>query len=567
MNKNDIILGIWDGHDSGAAFVYKDKILFAANEERFTRRKLEIKFPYNSIRSGLDTLNLSPSDIKYVAYSTTDPAKTLTRTFPFLKENYYKIRRKKVYPNIFTGFSKKFKYFFTQLNPNFLTRKISNLLIRKRLQKMDIKPEKIFVVDHHQSHIFAAGLCSRFNKCLVITLDGIGDGLSGIVSSFKGGKFTTLHKQSGRHSVGIFFEHVTNLLNMRELEDEGKVMALADFSLPLDKNPLKKLFKVKKGKIICKYSSLKLYRELEKVLWKYPLEQFAYLAQNTLEDVVLKYISYWLDETNFKKIALAGGVFANIKLNQKILQNKKVKDIFVFPHMGDGGLAIGSAIYASKKISALESVVFKNCFLGPTRSKSQIKNSLKFSEFKYEKVDPVKTAAKLIADGEIIFWYQDEMEYGPRALGHRSILCLPNDRKLKDKLNLSVKKRVWYQPFCPSMLLADAKEIFTNLKGSPNEHMTCGYMVKSSRKKDMIAVINVDNSCRPQIVTKDTGKYFHLLKELKRQTGLGVVLNTSFNIHGQPIVNTEKEALEVLRETKDVKYLIINKLLIQKKNA
>lgn len=565
MNKADVILGIWDGHDAGIAFLQGKKILFASNEERYTRRKLDIGFPKESIKAGLAYLGLNPQDIKLVSYSTTDPAKTLTRWVPQLKERYYKIRRKKQFPSRLTDMQKRFKYFYTEFAPNNLSKRLSDSNIRRNLKKLGIFPQELVSVDHHTGHVYGAYACAPFEDALVISLDGIGDGLSGLIASVKKGKYTILHEQSGKRSFGIFFEHVTNLSNMRELEDEGKVMALADFSIPIrpEDNPLMDYFKIVDGEVKTKYSSGKMYKELKKVLWKYPFEQFAYLAQKTLEFHALEFAKYWIKKSKQKNIILVGGIAANIKLNQKILELTEVSDIFVFPHMGDGGLALGTAAYLLNSHYKIQKLDFHDCFLGPTYSDTEVEAAIVKKKFEYKKVNPAKTGARLIAQGEILFWFQDGMEYGPRALGHRSILTLPGSVEIKDKLNLKIKKRVWYQPFCPSMLLSSARKVLKDIKGTPNEFMTCGYWVKEKYRDSLNAVINIDGSCRPQIVLRHNKVYFDLLSELKKLTGLGVVLNTSYNLHGEPIVNTPDDALRVF-ELSDVQYIILNNYLVTK---
>jgi carbamoyltransferase len=566
MNKDKLILGIWDAHDAGVAFFNGSKILFAANEERFTRRKLELLFPVESIKKGLDYLHISPSDIKIVAFSTTDPAKVLTRMMPSLSKRYYLIRRKKVFPSAFSSFQKSFKYFYTEFKPNSISKKLSRKLITKKLGTLGIFPKTLIDVDHHTAHAYGAYMASSFKNCLIVTLDGIGDGLSGTVWKAKNGNLDLLYKQSGKHSLGIFYEHVTNLLNMRELEDEGKVMALADYSIPIpDKdNPLLSFFKIKDGVLRSKYSANRMYKELRKVLWKYPFEQFAYLAQKTLEHYALEFFKYWLKKTGMKNVVFAGGTASNIKLNNKIMLLPEVDDLFVFPHMGDGGLAFGSACFAENKLFGIKKVDFKDCFLGPSFIEKDITKALEKYSLSFQKIDPVKKGAQLIANGNIVLWVQGSMEYGPRALGHRSILTLPDSMKVKDELNLKIKKRVWYQPFCPSMLLSDAKKVFKDMKGTPNEFMTGGYFLKEKYIENLKGVMNIDGSCRPQIVLGHNSIYYNLLKELKKRTGWGIVLNTSFNLHGEPIVNTPEEALEVFVKS-DVPYIIINNFLISKK--
>ena len=559
------ILGIWDGHDSGAAIIKDNEILVAINEERLTRRKLEIKFPYKSIEACLNYLKIKHSDISEIAVSTSDPAKTLARIAPSTKEEYYLIRRRKKDLTFLNFQKKKFKYKLTELKPNWITTSLSKKIIRKELDKIGFKNYRLSVVDHHISHVAAAAFCSGFNECLVITLDGLGDGVSGSVNIFKDKKLKNISTISARDSFGIFFEHVTNLMNMRELEDEGKVMALADYAYPISEseNPMLNFFAAEGLNIKAKYSSLKMYQELKKILWRYPSEQFANMAQKTLEHNIIKLIQNIIKETGINKIALSGGVASNVKVNMKIRNLPECEECFVFPHMGDGGLALGAAMYLNYQLNEVTNYKFDSIAFGLEYSNEEIEKELKLANLNYKvPVDLEKETAELIVQENIILWFQDRMEYGPRALGSRSILALPNDPNIKDELNLRLKKRVWYQPFCPTILEEDAQVLLEDFSGKTNLFMTMAYNVREEFRQDLIAVINIDGSCRPQILeNNNNSKYVKLLKEIKTLTGKGVLLNTSFNIHGEPLVCSPNDAIKTFIST-GIKYLVIGDFIV-----
>ncbi len=559
------ILGIWDGHDSGAAIIKENEILVAINEERLTRRKLEIKFPYKSIQACLDYLKIKHSDISEIAISTSDPAKTLARIAPSTKDEYYLIRRRKKDLTFLNFQKKKFKYKLTELKPNWITTSVSKKIIQKELNKIGFNNYRLSVVDHHISHVAAAAFCSGFDESLVITLDGLGDGVSGTVNIFKDKKLKNISTISAKDSFGIFFEHVTNLMNMRELEDEGKVMALADYAYPISdkENPMLNFFAVEGLNIKAKYNSLKMYKELKKILWKYPSEQFANMAQKTLEHYIIKLIQNIIKETGINKIALSGGVASNVKVNMKIRNLPECEECFVFPHMGDGGLALGAAMYLNYQLNKVTNYKFDSIAFGLEYSNEEIEKELKQANLNYKTpLNLEKETAELIAQGNIILWFQDRMEYGPRALGSRSILALPNKPNIKDELNLKLKKRVWYQPFCPSLLEEDAPVLLEDFNGKPNYFMTMAYEVREEFRQELIAVINIDGSCRPQILGKNNNsKYAKLLKEIKSLTGKGVLLNTSFNIHGEPLVCSPKDAIKTFIST-GIKYLVIGDFIV-----
>lgn len=556
------ILGIWDGHDAGAAILKGDNILAAINEERLTRRKLEVAFPALSVRACLDQACISPREIRQVAVASYDLTKTLARIFPSLKEEYYLIRRKKKSPGNFNALKKRLKYTLTEFGPNNLLKFISAAQVRKKLHDLGLKDCEVNLVEHHQCHAATAAYCSGFDDCLVATVDGIGDGLSATSSSFTRGNLVRKAVISGRHSIGIFFEHVTNLLNMRELEDEGKVMALANYAYPVSdtENPLIALIHIHGLDVKLKYPVQRMYTELSSILKRYPSEQFAYMAQRAIEVKLQELVINALALTGHSNVAMAGGVFANIKVNALIRNLPGVTGCFVFPHMGDGGLALGAAMVLNKDLSGQTSYRLDDLFWGPEYSQDDILSALKKSglSFKcYERIE--EEAAKLIAAGKIVFWFQGRMEYGPRALGNRSILALPNSTKIKDELNLRLKMRVWYQPFCPSILEDDARILLESY--TRNDFMTMSYQVKEKAREHLIGVIGIDGSCRPQIVKEDDSRYAKLLREVRKLTGIGVVLNTSFNIHGEPLVCSPEDAIDTFKRSKN-EYLIMGNYFV-----
>jgi carbamoyltransferase len=562
------VLGIWDGHDAGAAILEGDEIVFAINEERLSRRKLEVGFPSLSIRACLDYAGIKASAVKEVALSTTDPAKTLTRLAPGLKEEYYLIRRRKKRPGRSDPFKKGFKYRFTELAPNILTRHLTRSYAGKELEAEGFAHFNLSLLDHHLCHAEAAARLSGFDQALVLTLDGVGDGLSGSAWQFKGGRLKLLKRISSRVSLGIFFEHVTNLMNMRELEDEGKVMALANYAYPIDDrdNPLMRLIGVHGLDLVSPCRSTGMYRELKKILWQYPSEQFAYMAQRVLEKRALSLIRNALALTGERNVALAGGVFSNIKLNMKIEELPETGHVFVFPHMGDGGLAVGAGMEVNHRKFGIHHYPLKDLSLGPRFSDAEVLSSLKRWDFSYCRLKDVPAhAAEVILDGEIVLWFQGRMEIGPRALGNRSILARPDRKEIKDRLNMVLKKRVWYQPFCPSILNSDAASLL-DLNGRDirdNRFMTTAFRVRREYSGLMEGVTNIDGTCRPHFVDNENPLYTDLLVRVKNGLGKGVILNTSFNIHGEPIVCTPDDALDMFSRTR-VRYLFLENFLVRK---
>jgi len=563
-----IVLGIWDGHDAGAALLKEGNILFVINEERLTRRKLEVGFPELSIQACLAHVGWTPHDIRHIALSTADPAKTLTRLVPGLKEEYYLIRRRKRAPKALDALKKGFKYRFTELGPTTLTRHFTRMYVKSQLKKLGFGDVFIHLLDHHRCHAEAAAGLSGFDRALVLTLDGVGDGLCGSLWLGKEGGLVLMERLPARVSLGIFFEHVTNLMNMRELEDEGKVMALANYAYPVQdrENPLMDLIHTRGLRFVSPYSSTAMYRELKKILWRYPSEQFAAMAQRVLEERVLTLVKNAVARSGLHRVCLAGGVFSNVKLNMKIEELPEVERVFVVPHMGDGGLALGAAMAAQSLDRFRGPYHWTNPYWGPRFSGNDILSLLPHTGFRYERVeDPAQRAAELILAGQIVLWFRGRMEAGPRALGNRSILARPDSTRIKDRLNLVLKKRVWYQPFCPSILMEDASEILDTAGRNmeTNRFMTTAFRVRPAFRDLMEGVINIDGTCRPHLVGDENPPYRDLLRHIRRTLGRGVVLNTSFNIHGDPMVCSPQDALDMFERTQ-IRYLFLEDFLVDK---
>jgi carbamoyltransferase len=546
------ILGIWDGHDSGAALLVDGALVAAVNEERLSRRKLEIAFPFRSVRTCLQLADLDPSSIDVVATTTTDVAKAIGRVFPSTKESYYHIRRRKTPAGTMTALRSRGKYLVTEWQPNSLSRAASEWAIKRSLRAAGLERATLRVYDHHAAHAATAAFPSGFDACLVVTIDGLGDGVSATISRYRNGQFTTLASTRARHSPGVFFEHVTHLLNMRELEDEGKVMALADYAAPVEDrdNPMMALLASDGMRFTTSVPARRLQKPLRDILWRFPNEQFAFMAQRALERACVDVVREGLIQTGESRVALAGGVASNIKVNRRIRLADGVEDVFVFPHMGDGGLALGAGMLAAAAEGKPFTGSLDDLDLGPAYDDNEMESALKATGLRYTRCPRIaETVAEVLAAGKIVMWFQGRMEYGPRALGNRSVLARPDVQKLRDRINLVLKRRVWYQPFCPSILEGDARRLLVDLSGRPNRHMTMAYAVKPELLALLSGVTGVDGTCRPQIVAEDAaGPFAELLRQMRVRIGIGAVLNTSFNVHGSPLVCSPREAVEVFRE-------------------
>jgi carbamoyltransferase len=543
------VLGIWDGHDSGAALLQEGRLRFAVNEERLTRRKLEIRFPTRSIQACLAFAGIGPEQVHVVAASTSDPAKTLSRWWPGSKERYYAVRRRQATPGLLSGLTRALKYRMTEWPPGPACGALSRLALRKQLAHHGLARADLRLVDHHEAHAAAAAWAANAAPCAVLTIDGVGDGLSSTISIFRDGRLERVAASAARSSLGVFFEHVTSLLNMRELEDEGKVMALADYARPVadEDNPLLSWIRVRDGVLETARAGHGLKGALARVHWRYPNEQFAYLAQRVVEHTCVALARDAVRLTGLDRLALAGGVVSNIRATRSIRVMPEVKDVYVFPHMGDGGLALGAAVAAASACGERIELDLSHLDLGPSYPTPAIAAALRAAGFR---VDPVDNLAARVggalAEGQIVMWFQGRMEYGPRALGNRSVLARPDRPDLRDRLNLVLKRRVWYQPFCPSMLDSEGPRVLADWTASSNRSMTMAYAVSPCFRNRLAGVTSIDGTCRPQFVSDNQPDEFaNLLREARTRWRVGAVLNTSFNIHGEPIVCSPGEAIDV----------------------
>jgi carbamoyltransferase len=561
------ILGLWDGHDAGAALLEDGRLRFAINEERLSRRKLDVHFPARSIQACLSFAGLQSADIDVVAVSTSDPAKTIGRLWPASKERYYAVRRRKSPPGALSALTRAAKYRITEWGPGRLSRGLSRLALKRELAALGLQRAALHLVNHHEAHAAPAAVASGFDACAVVTIDGLGDGLSATISAFRGGELRRLVASPARASLGVFFEHVTNLLNMRELEDEGKVMALADYAAPIEDrdNPLLRTVSVRSGVIETERPGRALRHVLAPVHWRFANEQFAFMAQRVVERTCMSLARDALQLAGCSRLALAGGVASNVKATRLVRLLPEVSDLYVFPHMGDGGLALGAAVVAARQLGERSALDLERLDLGPEYSTSDIESALRAAGLMPQVCQRLACAVgERLAGGGIAMWFQGRMEYGPRALGHRSVLARPDRPELRDRLNLVLKRRVWYQPFCPSMLDSAATVALADLTSLRNRFMTMAYEVLPAYRTALAGVISVDGTCRPQFVPDNEQSVFaDLLRDVRERWGLGAVLNTSFNIHGEPLVCSPAEAVDVfLRSGAD--HLAIGPFLIDR---
>ena len=560
------VIGIGDSHDAGCALADKGVVLSALNEERFTKNKNETGFPSNSLRFMLGRNN---DDVQAVALAWIGGNALVSRISPSWDKNRRKMWRREVPKPSRLGmhFSNMLYRFSQGQHPRGAWRAAGNAVgsyvTHKRLGALDpeLAKKKVYVVEHHLAHASAAYYSSGFKEALIVTLDGAGDGLSGTVSIGDNGTIKRLAEFNANTSLGIMYGAATLACDMRYSEDEGKLMSLAAYSYPSEIKELNDICRYDRGKgqLVSKTKTRNefLLAEYMKdhLLGKYNREAFAYAMQSHVEKQVTAIVGHWISETNIHNVALGGGFFSNVIANMAVERLSGVKNLFVFPHMGDGGLSYGAAMYVDHMLSGnFSGRQISDLYLGPSYTDAQIEKALKEAkskgrlEFEHVK-DPATYGAELMADdNEILLWFQGSMEYGPRALGNRSVLSMPDSKENRDKLNLIIKKRPYYQPFASTILEEDAKKLLSDYT-VPNRFMTGANMGRKEHQDYMVAASHVDDTTRPQILGKENALYRKLLEKVKKKTGVGAVLNTSLNKHGMPMVLDPDDAIWTLQNT------------------
>jgi len=569
----DAVIGVWDGHDAGAALVVDGRVVLALNEERLSGRKLDVGLPVRAIAAVRQA-----AAGRHVAWapSTSDPAKTLTRTFPVLKENYYRLRRRLEYPGPLHGIKVRAKYSLTQLPTGAGWRRWARRWFARALQA---PVGDVFLVDHHEAHAASAAYWPAWGQdAVIVTLDGIGDGESGSVWEWReaDASLRKLVSIPGSASLGLFFEHITQELQMRPLEDEGKVMALATYAAatPVEKNPFLKWFSLVPDAqglpvLRCSIPPNRMAREVARSVWCTPREQVCRMAQQAIETIVPRFFSQLAAATGISQFGYAGGVASNIKVNRLVRTTPGIARLEVCPAMGDGGLALGAALAMWHRLTGRRPRPFSDFRLGIDhgdlgRDAEAIATAVGASC--QRPADLAGAVAERVAAGEIVMWAQGRMELGPRALGARSIVARADSVTARDELNLRLKRRVWYQPFCPSLLASEAPDLLADYRDirDLNRHMTMGFLTTPRGRAALAGAIGPDGSCRPQMVDADEGdSWYRLLARVKALTGVGAVINTSLNVHGKPMSDDVAGIVEAWVES-GVQHLALGSALLTK---
>lgn len=589
------ILGIHYGHNATIAYIKDGKLEFAMSEERFNRLKNSNGFPVLTLEYVYKHY-LRPEQVDRVVIFQKDIAGYLgmkrvgfksVRDFGTFNVNFQRkysfkkhVLSKLPWVNLVRSFAgKTIKKFYEWKDTQ------THESIKYFSKMLQVPNEKISFCFHHASHGFAACMNLEPNKkTLVLTMDGEGDGESSTVSVYENFKLKKISSNPVKVSLGYFFTEITKFLGMIPNEHEFKVMGLAPYAKQEKARELYEKFKDlvvlnKDLEFESKIPTNKLEYYFLENLYAQRFDTVAAFAQIFLEEKVLEWVKAWVNKTGIKDLAVSGGVFMSVKLNQKISELKEVESLFVMPSGADESTAIGAAFFGYLKKCEEKNMVpspvkFKDLYLGNAYSQNELSEILKssgaydryeISELKNE-FEIEKEVAKLLSQNQVVARFKGRTEWGARALGNRSILANPTSRDNLRIINEMIKNRDFWMPFAASVLEEDEKRYLINPKNIKAPYMAITFPTTELGQKHLPAAIHpYDFTCRPQIVYKEWNPEYHaLISEFKNLTGIGGILNTSFNLHGEPNVESPQDALRTL-ENSGLKYLAIENYLIYKK--
>jgi carbamoyltransferase len=590
-------------HDSAAAIVIDGKIVAAAQEERFTRKKQDESFPVNAIKYCLDEASVKIDQLDAVVFYDKPMLK-----FERLLETYY-------------GFAPKGLASFVVAIPVWLKEKVflKKIIIDKlkEIQDFDKRKLKLLFTEHHLSHAASAFYPSEFEKAAILTIDGVGEWATASICYGEGNKIKILKELRFPHSLGLLYSAFTYYLGFRVNSGEYKLMGLAPYGIPGSENVERFIKLIKENLVDLKpdgsiwlnqkffsYSTglrmvpdkkwTKLFG-FKRRLPEDKLEQshcdLAYAIQLVTEEIIFAMAAHVKELTGAENLCLAGGVALNCVANGKLLLNNIFKGIYIQPAAGDAGGALGAAlvayhIYFKNGRIPVKGDAMRGSFLGPEYTNKEVEKAVKAYDAVYSRFDQYSNltneVARLLDDGKVVGWFQGRMEFGPRALGNRSILGDARNREMQKKLNLKIKYRESFRPFAPSVLAEENWNYFDIDVDSP--YMLLVANVKKNRLKklpenyfqlplmerlyversEVPAITHIDLSARIQTVHKETNpRYWELIDAFKKLTGCGLIVNTSFNVRGEPIICSPDDAYRCFMRT-EMDYLVINDFLFEK---
>ena len=540
-------------HNTAASIIKDGKLIAFAEEERFLGVKYAPRaVPKNAILYCLDEAGVSLEDVDYISFGFDKFSTSVYKNFvQNIKERNFK--RSIIELGSYT------EYFLQMYRQTQFFTQISNL------SKKQIK-EKYKFVEHHLAHAASSFRCSGYTDANIITIDGVGENEAGILGFYKENKFKKIKSIGINQSLGWFYSLITEVCGFKAHSHEGKTMGLAPLGV-VDMSLLDGVARLTDEEYFlernCDYilfNKFGIRKENEEISDLH--KNIAATAQFFLEEAVKRLSLSIYKKTGIKRLCIAGGVTLNCDMNFKVSNQDFVDDLYIQAAANDAGTALGSAleVYANK--SNMITSKLKHVFYGPKYDNQYIESILIESKLKYEKIESISQIAKLIYNGYIVGFVQGRMEFGPRALGGRSILASPAILDIKDKINKEIKHRENWRPFAPSVLEEYADDWFEDYYESPYMLMT--FNVKKGKAKLVPSVVHVDNTSRVQGVTKEANpKYYELINEFYKLSGVPMLLNTSFNDKEKPISMSPQDAIKTFYST-GLDYLVLEDFLLIK---
>jgi carbamoyltransferase len=556
------ILGISALDKDATAALYVNGKWKVIAEERLSRVKMHAGFPTRSVAALLADAGLRSADVERVVYSFmpwwiegTRILGGYARDLPFALNNGTswpsRLRHLKSYAAWCRDAIIDHRRYYGEL--------------RRELRSLGLD-SKLESIDHHASHAAAAYLTSGFDDAIAITLDWYGGGLSGSVNLCTGAGIKRLHDIRYPHSLGLFYAQVTSGLGFTASQHEGKIVGLAAYGDSSVLGPAL-LARFERGSGSFRYRSGMDSQFFHDFAEHARREDVAAAYQHVLEVVAAELTAYWIRETGVRDVALAGGVAANVKMNQRIAELESVRRVFIHPNMGDGGTCVGAVLALLLERDGLKSSEWDTCYLGPEFTEDQMQAAIGQASVEATRCSNVATeTARALAGGKVVARFDGAMEYGPRALGNRSILCSASDPEINNSLNRRLG-RTEFMPFAPVTLFEHCHERYLNTDkcAAAARFMTITCDCTPLMKQESPAAVHIDGTARPQIIRREDSPDLHaILEEYYRLTGIPTLINTSFNMHEEPIVCTPEDALRAFEEA-GLDYLFMGPFIVTSK--
>jgi len=567
-------------HDAAAALLRDGQLLAAAEEERFTRKKHDFEFPANAIEFCLRTGGIAARDLDYVVFFEK----------PFVKFERLLLTSLQEFPRSYPLFREAM---ITWLGDKLWIKQ----LIQKRL---GVAPEKILFSEHHLSHAASAFFCSPFDEAAILTVDGVGEWTTACLGVGRGSEIRLTKEIRFPHSLGLLYSAFTAFLGFEVNDGEYKVMGMAPFGIPRYVDKVHKVvrthrdgsFELDMDYFSFHYSTHRTFSRKFEALFGSPRrpradfsgeltrgdQHYADIAasiQAVTEEILLAMATTLQRETGLRRLCLAGGVALNSVANGRIVRETAFDEVYIQPSAGDGGGAVGAALYAHHAVLGHpRRFVMEHAFWGEAHGPDVIERFLRRESIAYTRIDDEERLIERVVDGlqrgKVVGWTQGRFEWGPRSLGNRSILADPRRAETRDVVNTKIKFREPFRPFAPSVVLERAEEYFVlpdAARHYPARFMLYVVGVRADKQAVIPAVTHVDGTGRLQTVSGAYGsRYYKLIETFGKATGVPVLLNTSFNLRGEPIVNPPAEAFNTFHQS-GMDVLVLGDYVVEKAPA